>query len=62
MAVSGVQVQGAPGGGLGMALLLSFSGLPALVPLTTAPFSLPLTGGARGYRGGKLGPGGGERT
>lgn len=38
----------------------SFSGLPALVPLTTAPFLLPLAGGARGYRGGKLGPGAGR--
>lgn len=34
--------------------------LPALVPLTTAPFSLPLAGGARGYRGGKLSLGAGR--
>lgn len=34
--------------------------LPALVPLTTAPFSLPLAGGARCYRGGKLSLGAGR--
>lgn len=58
--VGGVKAQRAPGGGSGMALLLLLHQTPSPSSSYNRPLSLPLVGGARGYRGGKLGPGGGE--
>lgn len=60
--VVGVQAQGVPGGGSGMALLLLHQAPSPSSSYNSPPLSLPLAGGARGYWGGKLGPGGGERA
>ena len=58
--VAGMQAQGAPGGGLGMALFLLLQRTPRPSSSYDSPLLTSFVGRGRGYRGGKLGLGAGR--